>query len=462
MDRIRPYERNPAYWQYKGKPVLLLGGSVEDNLFQIPGLAEHLDLLKSVGGNYVRCTMSSRDEGNVWPFERNSDGKYDLNNPGGEFWRRFENFLKLTSQREIIVQIEVWATFDFYRDCWDANPFNPANNVNYTAGESKLPEKVSTHPTKCENPFFWSVPAEHNNEVVLKYQRAFVDKLLSISLAYGNVLYCMDNETSVTPEWGWYWSGYIKAAADKAGVEVHTTEMWDKWDLSHSQHDNTFDHPDIYSFVDVSQNNHNQGQVHWDNAQKQLKRVRDSGRLRPVNCVKTYGADTGRFGNDRDAQERFWRNIFGGISSCRFHRPNSGLGLSAKAQANIKSMRMITDEMDVFSCRPACNLLAPELRSKNEAYCMADPPRVYAIFFTDGGNVVLDVSATKGKALRIRWLDIASAKWHDAVTASPEEANIDVGSGGHLPDCYRFYKSGKLQLARPDGRMWAVLVRPVE
>ena len=62
--RIEIYRANPAYWQYGGKPVLLLGGSKEDNLFQIPDLKEHLDLLKSVGGNYVRNTMSSRDEGN--------------------------------------------------------------------------------------------------------------------------------------------------------------------------------------------------------------------------------------------------------------------------------------------------------------------------------------------------------------------------------------------------------------
>ena len=34
--RIGVYKENPRYWQYKGRPVLLLGGSVEDNLFQIP------------------------------------------------------------------------------------------------------------------------------------------------------------------------------------------------------------------------------------------------------------------------------------------------------------------------------------------------------------------------------------------------------------------------------------------
>jgi len=91
---IQIYQNNPRYWQYKGKPVLLLGGSDDDNLFQWTGarLIEQLDLLKSVGGNYVRCTMSSRGKGNVWPFAR-VDGKYNLDQWDNEYWRRFENFL---------------------------------------------------------------------------------------------------------------------------------------------------------------------------------------------------------------------------------------------------------------------------------------------------------------------------------------------------------------------------------
>ena len=67
-ERIQPYSGSRSYWQYRGRPVLLLGGSVEDNLFQIPHLKEHLDLLHAVGGNYIRCTMSSRDPGDVWPL----------------------------------------------------------------------------------------------------------------------------------------------------------------------------------------------------------------------------------------------------------------------------------------------------------------------------------------------------------------------------------------------------------
>jgi hypothetical protein len=429
---IEIYKENPAYWQYKGKPVLLIGGSVDDNLFQIPNLKEHLDLLKSVGGNYVRNTMSARDEGNVWQFGKVND-KYDLDKWNDEYWQRFENFLKLTNQRDIIVQIEVWATFDYYRDIWEVNPFNPKNNINYTSEQTGLPEQVNTHPTQTGNIFFWSVPAERNQTTVLKYQRRFVDKILSYSLKYPNVLYCMDNETSVTPEWGKYWSEYIKAKAREAGVKVQTTEMWDKWDLADPQHNATFDHPETYSFVDISQNNHQKGQTHWDNAQRQRARI--AGKVRPLNNVKIYGADTGRFGNDRDGMERFWRNIFGGLASARFHRPDSGQGLGDKAQANIRSMRMITDRMNVFTCAPSNNLLSD--REDNEAYCLANPGTEYAVYFPNGGEVTLDIGAMK-KAVTVRWLDIMNSKW----------------SGRE-----RIKGKSKITLTCPSKGYWAVLVR---
>ena len=428
-DRIDIYEANPAYWQYQGKPVLLIGGSKDDNLFQLPDLKEHLDLLKSVGGNYVRNTMSSRsDKGfEVHAFKQLASGLYDLDQWNDEYWRRFENLLTWAEQRDIIVQIEVWATFDYYRDNWAGHPLNPKNNVNYTADETGLPLEVNSHPTRTENNFFQSVPAERNQKTVLKYQQRFVDKILSHSLQHGNVLYCMDNETSVTPEWGKYWSEYIKARAKEEGVTVHTTEMWDNWDLAHKMHSATFDHPETYSFVDISQNNHQKGQRHWDNAQKQRARI--AGHLRPLNNTKIYGADTGRFGNDRDGMERFWRNIFGGLASARFHRPDSGLGLGEKARANIRSLRMVTDRMNVFTCRPRNDLLSR--RQENEAYCLANAGTEYAVYFTDGGQVRLDVHAM-GKAVTVQWLDVMKCQWRTPqVVTDPKTLTLECPGKGY-------------------------------
>ena len=59
-DRIRPYSGNPTYWEYKGKPVILLGGSKTDHIFLLDDLEDHLDEIHEVGGNSVRNTMSQR------------------------------------------------------------------------------------------------------------------------------------------------------------------------------------------------------------------------------------------------------------------------------------------------------------------------------------------------------------------------------------------------------------------
>ena len=60
---IRPCPDPPRYWQINGEPTLFLGATDEDNLFQIPYLREHLDALSAAAGNYIRNTMSDRDDG---------------------------------------------------------------------------------------------------------------------------------------------------------------------------------------------------------------------------------------------------------------------------------------------------------------------------------------------------------------------------------------------------------------
>ncbi len=412
---IQPSLIHPGYWAYQGKEVLLLGGSVEDNLFQIPDLEEHLDLLRSVGGNYVRNTMSSRDSGNVWPFGKNEEGKYDLRTWNDEYWKRFDNLLKLTAERNIIVQVEIWATFDFYRDIWSVNPFNPTNNVNYNERRSKLSPVIETHPIYTENKFFWSIPEQLAITPVLFYQSKFVDKLLSYSLAYDNVLYCMDNETSVTSDWGKFWSLYIQKKAREAGKIVYTTEMWDPWDLSNPIHSETFDHPETYGFVDISQNNHITGEDHWTNGLAQLKRLRFIDAVRPVNNVKVYGNDGGRHKTTRNGIESYIQNAFFGCAGTRFHRPGSGQGLNEIARAVIKSIRSLSDQMDWFNGKPLNGVLSE--REEHEAYCRAIEGKEYAIYFPKGGSVLLDLSKYKGD-FSVKWCDVLAAEWEEGTFVS--------------------------------------------
>ncbi|MEM9328053.1 MAG: hypothetical protein AAGA85_20470 [Bacteroidota bacterium] len=398
------------YWTFDGQPTLLLGGSVEDNLFQIEALEEHLDLLASVGGNYVRNTMSSRDEGNVWAFHLDeATGKYDLSKWNEEYWSRFERLLRLTSERKIVVQLEVWATFDFYRDNWDKNPFNPKNNSSFNNDRVKLPVEVKTHPVFTENPFFWSIPSQRHNIPLLRFQQAFVDRILDISLPYDHVLYCIDNETSVTSDWGAFWSDYIHKRAREANKQAYVTEMWDPHDLGHITHRETFDHPERYDFVEISQNNHQKGQRHWDNGTAQIERLRRLANLRPVTNVKTYGAEGGRHGHGTEnGIQSFIRSVFFGSAAARFHRPPSGLGLKQEAQSVIQSVRMATDSMDFFRSKPAQEMLMD--REANEAYVRAIEGETYMVYFTDGGEVTIQARTPDARG-SITWLNVMESEW---------------------------------------------------
>jgi len=414
---IQPSETHPTYWQYDGHTTLLLGGSVEDNLFQISGLEAHLDTLVACGGNYVRCSMSARDEGNVWPFARHPGrGGYDLERPEGPYWKRFENFIRQTRERGIIVQIEVFDRFDFARDPWRDNPFNPANNLNYDEASSGLKTEYIQHPGARENPFFRTVPALEDNALLRRYQEKFVDRMLQVTLDQPHVLYCISNETNESPEWGRYWADYIRAKATAGGHRVFITEMWDARDLDSAQHRNTWMHPETYDFVEISQVNHQTGAAHWAQHMAFRKMLAATGQPRPVNTVKTYGANSGHYGTTRDGQERFWRSLLAGVAAVRFHRPASGLGLEPIAQANIRAARLFADKLDIFRCTPdAARLLGV---SANEAFCSADPGRAYGLYFPDGGDVVLQSPVTPPDAtVKIEWLDIRAGEWLPAQDA---------------------------------------------
>ena len=44
---------------------------------------------------------------------------------------------------------------------------------------------------------------------------------------------------------------------------------------------------------------------------------------------------------NRDGLERWWRHVIGGAAAARFHRPDSGLGLSPPAANSIHAARKL-------------------------------------------------------------------------------------------------------------------------
>ena len=427
-DRIQPYPANPRYWQYKGKPVLLLGGSKRDSLFQIPDLEEHLDLLASVGGNYIRNTMSDRkDRGyEVYPYKRLPNGKHDLTQWNEEYWRRLGTMLKLTHERDIIVQIEVWDRFDHSWGNWEAGPYRPANNVNYTGEETGFADAYPEHPSRDKQPFFHTIPGmphyEERYDTIRQYQKRFVEKLLSYTLDYGNVLYCMDNETLTPVEWGQYWMQMIRDEAKARGVCVFVTDMFDEgWDLdTHSAYLTAFDQPDRYTFLDISQNSSNKNTVekHWQNVLFAYDRTEDHPR--PINNVKVYGAD--EYPPRSNYQKRVYRrwgtqsgirsfimNVLGGCASSRFHRNRSnGLGLTEPAQAAIKAIRKLESLVEMWEVRPDHSLLVD--REPEKAFLTAKRGEKYVVFLPQGGSVRVNLKGSQG-TFRVQWIDVSTGEW---------------------------------------------------
>ena len=411
FEGIKPYAHNQWYWQYRGEPIILMGGSNEDNLYQWTGkqLTDHLDLLVSVGGNYLRNTMSDRDEGNCYAFKKGTDNKYNLNQWNDKFWNRLTFFLDETSKRGIIVQLTLWDQYDILSSRrWKVHPWNPDNNINMESGT-----------WKNKSDFYSSV--ERNAKEEIKYQEGFINKLLSISLRYDNVLYNINNESSESGDWEIYWAKYIKNEAIKAGKKVYITNM----QMSPSDAiRHVLSNRDIFDFVDISQNNQDymggKGQSHWDNLMFLREKIVSTPM--PMNNVKVYGSVDGRnytAGSESEALDRFWRNIFGGCASSRFHRPGMpsawGAGLNERVQINLKAMSMLLEEVDIMSCTPHNDLLSPQVQvaSTMEAYTAANIGHQYAIYFPSGRYTInLDPWVYVDK-LKLRWLDINNLKWSE-------------------------------------------------
>ncbi len=120
----------------------------------------------------------------------------------------------------------MWERHDCYRTRdqagWLRHPLNPDNNVNYTVEESGLPTGEWT--TDPGHPLFATMPRLRNNTLVLGYQQAFIDKVLSYTRRYGHVLYNMNNETREHHCFGEYWADYILAKARAAGRRIELTD----------------------------------------------------------------------------------------------------------------------------------------------------------------------------------------------------------------------------------------------
>ncbi|NQU42627.1 hypothetical protein HQ520_05035 [bacterium] len=392
--RIRISSDYPSHWEFDGRPVLLLGNNIRDNLFQADVLQEHLRVLKAGGGDLARCVLSSRCEGDVWPFERDAKGVYDLTRPATVYWRLFASLLAMTDLTDIIVQLEIWAPDDFTGEPWQRNPFNPRNNSNYTAPQSGLPEDFEDPP--ASHPFFLSVA--QGNEIVLQHQRRFVNSLLSHSLPYPHILYCIDSQPTQQPEWGAFWAEYIRSRGQAEHFGVCVSDFLDLSDperlLRETQHG--------FDFIEASTLGNHPLRRHLRGGLELSERVRVD-RPQPINYSSIRGP-----GEGDEMVRRFWSALFAKAAAVCIadapRDPGHQIGMR-----HIRSVRMLEQEMDFFDTTPHPELLSSGTEA--ETACLANPHREAVVLFLEPGEVVFNAADMPGTHLTLRWLNLSESRW---------------------------------------------------
>lgn len=185
---------NSRYLEYKGDPLILITsaehyGAVLNLDFDYK---LYLETLGKEGFNYTRIIAGTYIEPveNIFGIQKNTlsplpgkfiapwimvDGKYDLERFNPLFFERLKDFLREAEKQGIIVEVTLFTSI-YAEGQWALNPFNTLNNIN---GVGDLPfNRVNTL----------------YSESVLKYQDAFIRKLVREINNFDNFFFEIQNE----------------------------------------------------------------------------------------------------------------------------------------------------------------------------------------------------------------------------------------------------------------------------
>ena len=415
-DRIRPWSQDPRYWQYQGGPVLLVGGSREDNLFQIPDLEEQLDLLASVGGNYIRNTMSDRDEGDVYPFAQLDDGKYDLDQWNDEYWRALRATAAAhgTSATSSCRSRSGTASTSATRaNRATGSGIRTARRTTSTTPASRAgwPTRYPDHPSADKQPFYHTHPRHgrvptRDSTWCARYQERFVAKMLSLQPAIRERALLHGQRDLHRPALGAVLDGVHQGAGEAAaGLDVYVTDMFDDgWKPGAVGQDPAGARPSrplrLHRHLAGEQPQLRRGSLAtgcagWSSRWRRTRARSLTPRSTPAGET-SFGS-----GTPQDGIERFWRNLLGGLGLVAL--PPARRRASASTRSRRRCIRVGAQgrgawcgsgrSSRTWSCSASAGRTRPtSRRSRGTAY---------VLFFCKGGAVTLDLCgrARDGPAL---------------------------------------------------------------
>ncbi len=211
---VRVWRTNPRYFEFQGKPLVLLTtdhhyGAVIDRDFDF---ARYLDYLGRAGMNLTRIypggmfeppdkylkgnPLGPRAGRQILPWARSGKSgahpqlgepghpsyKFDLDRWDPEYFSRLKAYVKLAAKKGIIVEI---AFFNgMYEDSWPLNALYHGNNIQGAGGYEASECGLFT-------------TGDPRNRDVLRYQKSYVVKLTEELNEFENVIFDLCDEPSL-------------------------------------------------------------------------------------------------------------------------------------------------------------------------------------------------------------------------------------------------------------------------
>jgi hypothetical protein len=375
------------------------------------------------------------------PWVRLEDGRYDLERFAPAWEERLRTLLDAALTRGIIVSLELWDDWSVTRGPggqydpgagagWNAHPFNPKNNVNYS--RAVLPESTAV----CDAPFYSTVPGRDHVEPVLRLQKRYVSRVLAVAADYPNVVLNISNESRAHRDWSSFWVEY---ARERVPDDVMIGEMPsvrrtnDSGQCDPALRPMTLATDARYDFVDVAQavSGHS-----FDGVREQVvgggrrmaayrEAMKDAQTVKPLVVSKDYTRTSPGGGTV------LWGRFTGGAAAARFHR----LGVDHTEAVidyqydTVRRLGRFVAEIPFWRMRPAHDLLRglPEQMGAN---VLSDPDRrlvVQLIGEGQGAELELDVSSGRWA---VQWVDPATGRTIERVERTVDRPPLPLSLPG--------------------------------
>ena len=211
--------RDGRWFTYKGTHLFTVGFDCQELASDVNlDYGQMLDLFVAKRINKVRIWVytwfKSHASGALSPWTRDGSGKHDLDSWDPQYWQRLRDFVSAAQQRDIIVEVSIFAPYPGMSWWWSDTSFQVAWNRQFNVNGA-----FSSNAGGLFFPEFYDLDyaeTSSSGATLASYQRGLVDKTLAELSGFGNVYYEVCNEFMSTgwEQWPTHWAERISGATE--------------------------------------------------------------------------------------------------------------------------------------------------------------------------------------------------------------------------------------------------------